>query len=146
MAEDLYVDIVVPDQHVFQGTAELVRAPGVEGSFEVLRNHAPMIAAFGIGPIIVKTQEAHRFADVRDDRIVFATSGGFLEVLDNKITVLAETAEPTSEIDVERARRAEERAIKRLRDREAPIDQTRAEEALERARNRVRIAMGKVGT
>lgn len=146
MAEDLYVDIVVPDQHVFQGAAELVRAPGVEGSFEVLRNHAPMIAAFGIGPIMVKTKEAHRFADVRDDRIVFATSGGFLEVLENKITVLAETAEPTSEIDVERARRAEERAIKRLRDREAPIDQTRAEEALERARNRVRVAMGKVGT
>ncbi len=147
MAQDLYVDIVVPDRYVFQGTAELVRAPGVEGSFEVLRNHAPMIAAFGIGPIIVKTEEAHRFADVRDDRIVFATSGGFLEVLENKVTVLAETAEPASEIDVERARRAEKRAIKYLEEREeAPIDPETAEQALGRARNRLRVVMGKVGT
>lgn len=145
MAEDLYVDIVVPNEHVFQGTAELVRAPGVEGSFEVLRNHAPMIAAFGIGPLIVKTEEAHRFADIHDDRIVFATSGGFLEVLNNKITVLAETAEPESEIDVERAKRAEERALKRLRAESEDVDRETIEEALERARNRLRIAMGKVG-
>lgn len=147
MAEDLSVDIVVPDEHVFQGTAELVRAPGVEGSFEVLRNHAPMIAAFGIGPLVVKSKEAHRFADVRDDRIVFATSGGFLEVLDNKVTILAETAEPKSEIDVERARRAEERALRELEsDGEGVLDRETAEAALERARNRLRVAMGKVGT
>ena len=144
MAEELIVDIVVPNQHVFQGTAEIVRAPGVEGSFEVLNDHAPMIAAFGIGTLVVKTENAHRYADMFDDRIIFATSGGFLEVLDNKVTVLAETAEPASEIDVDRARNAEERAIKRLH-RDEPVDEGRAEEALERARNRVRVAMGKVG-
>ena len=144
MAEELIVDIVVPNQHVFQGTAEIVRAPGVEGSFEVLKDHAPMIAAFGIGTLVVKTENAHRYADMFDDRIIFATSGGFLEVLDNKVTVLAETAEPASEIDVDRARNAEERAIKRLH-RDEPVDEGRAEQALERARNRVRVAMGKVG-
>ena len=144
MAEELFVDIVVPDRHVFQGNAEIVRAPGVEGSFEVLKDHAPMIAAFGIGSIIVKTDDAHRYADMFDDRIIFATSGGFLEVLDNKVTVLAETAEPASEIDVERARNAEERALDRLRERDG-IDRGRAEEALERARNRLRVAMGQVG-
>lgn len=146
MAEELTVDIVVPDRHVFQGNAEIVRAPGVKGSFEVLKDHAPMISAFGIGMLVVKTEDAHRYADMFDDRIIFATSGGFLEVLDNRVTVIAETAEPASEIDVDRARNAEERALKRLRDREAPIDQTRAEEALERARNRVRVAMGQVGS
>jgi F-type H+-transporting ATPase subunit epsilon len=146
MAEELIVDIVVPDQHVFQGNAEVVRAPGVEGSFEVLKDHAPMIAAFGIGTLVVKTDDAHRFADMFDDRIIFATSGGFLEVLDNKVTVLAETAEPASVIDVDRARNAEERALKRLRQEEVSIDQGRAEEALERARNRVRVSMGKVGS
>ena len=145
MAEDLIVDIVVPDEHVFQGNAEIVRAPGVEGSFEVLKDHAPMIAAFGIGTLVVKTEDAHRFADMFDDRIIFATSGGFLEVLDNRVTVIAETAEPASEIDVDRARTAEERALKRLRQEDVPVDQGRAEEALERARNRVRVAMGKVG-
>ncbi len=146
MAEELYVDIVVPDGHVFQGNAELVRAPGVEGSFEVLRNHAPMIAAFGVGMLVVKTDDAHRFADVFEDRIIFATSGGFLEVLNNRVTVLAETAEPASDIDVERARNAEERALQRLQERRDGIDRARAEEALERARNRLRIAMGQVGT
>ena len=146
MAEDLIVDIVVPDEHVFQGNAEIVRAPGVEGSFEVLKDHAPMIAAFGIGTLVVKTEDAHRFADMFDDRIIFATSGGFLEVLDNRVTVIAETAEPASEIDVDRARTAEERALKRLRQEDVPVDQGRAEEALERARNRVRVAMGQVGT
>jgi F-type H+-transporting ATPase subunit epsilon len=95
---------------------------------------------------VVKTDDAHRFADMFDDRIIFATSGGFLEVLDNKVTVLAETAEPASVIDVDRARNAEERALKRLRQEEVSIDQGRAEEALERARNRVRVSMGKVGS
>lgn len=146
MAEELIVDIVVPDRHVFQGNAEIVQAPGVEGSFEVLKDHAPMIAAFGIGSLVVKTKDAHRFADVFDDRIIFATSGGFLEVLDNKVTVLAETAEPASEIDVDRARNARERALKRLHEDEAPADPTQVEDALERARNRVRVAMGKVGS
>ena len=145
MAEELTVDIVVPDRHVFQGSAEIVRAPGVEGSFEVLKDHAPMIAAFGVGPLIVKTADAHRYADMFDDRIIFATSGGFLEVLDNRVTIIAETAEPASEIDVDRARNAEERALRRLGDGEPTVDQTQAEEALERARNRVRVAMGKVG-
>jgi len=144
MAEELTVDIVVPDRHVFQGTAEIVRAPGVEGSFEVLKDHAPMIAAFGVGSLIVTTDDAHRFADMFDDRILFATSGGFLEVLDNRVTVIAETAEPASEIDVDRARNAEERALRRL-DTDEPVDKSRAEEALERARNRARVAMGQVG-
>jgi F-type H+-transporting ATPase subunit epsilon len=116
----------------------------VEGSFEVLKNHAPMIAAFGVGSLIVKTADAHRYADMFDDRIIFATSGGFLEVLDNRVTIIAETAEPASEIDVDRARNAEQRALRRL-DKEGPVDKSRAEEALERARNRVRVAMGRVG-
>ena len=110
MADELTVDIVTPNEHAYQGPANGVRAPGVEGSFEVRKDHAPMIAAFGIGPLIVKTQAAHEYADMRGDRIVFATSGGFLEILDNKVTVLAETVEPASEIDVDRAENAEERA------------------------------------
>ena len=145
MADELQVDIVTPDDRVFQGSANGIRAPGVEGSFEVRNNHAPLIAAFGIGPLVVKTQDAHEFADVHDDRVVFATSGGFLEIVDNTVTVLAETVEPESNIDVERAQNARQRAEQRLEqgglrgdDREA------AEAALERARNRVRVAMGAV--
>jgi len=145
MADELYVDIVTPDDRVFQGNANGVRAPGVEGSFEVRNNHAPLIAAFGIGPLVVKTQDAHQFADVHDDRIVFATSGGFLEIVNNKVTVLAETVEPTSEIDVERAENARKRAEKRLEDGLRGAERAEAEAARERARNRVRVAMGEMG-
>lgn len=143
MADELTVDIVTPDEHAFQGEANGVRAPGVEGSFEVRKDHAPMIAAFGIGPLIVKTTAAHKYADVHDDRIVFATSGGFLEIVENKVTVLAETVEPASEIDVERAESAEERALRRLENGNG--DRKTQEDALERARNRLRVGMGQVG-
>jgi len=146
MADDLYVDIVTPDDRVFQGQATGVRAPGVEGSFEILKNHAPMIAAFGIGTLSIKTRDAHMFADVHDDRVVFATSGGFIEVIDNKVTVLAETVEPASEIDVERAEAAERRAAQRLKDGGLKgKEREEAEADLERARNRLRVTMGGVG-
>ena len=134
---NLSVEIVSPDQRVFQGEAQGVRAPGVEGSFEVLYNHAPMIAAFGVGPI--------RVTMAAGDEIYYATSGGFLEVIDNRVTVLAQTAEPASDIDVERARTAEQRALERLRLAEADADRQEAAKALERARNRVRVSMGQVG-
>lgn len=144
MADELSVDIVTPDGRAFQGSANGVRAPGVEGSFEVRKDHAPLLAAFGIGPLVVKTEAAHEYADVHDDRIVFATSGGFLEIVDNNVTVLAETVEPAAEIDVERARNAEERAVRRL---EAGVDEEerdKFEAARDRARSRLRVAMGKV--
>ncbi len=146
MADELTVDIVTPDERLFQGSANGVRAPGIEGSFEVRKDHAPMIAAFGIGPLIVKTQAAHEYADVHNDRIIFATSGGFLEIVENKVTVLAETVEPASEIDVERARNAEERAQQRLQKGLQGEEREKYEAARERARNRLRVAMGKVGT
>lgn len=145
MADELDVDIVTPDAHVYEGPANGVRAPGVEGSFEVRNDHAPMIAAFDIGPLIVKTDSAHEYADVHDNQIVFATSGGFLEIVENKVTVLAETAEPASEIDVERAENAEQRALERLEDKIKGEEREKYEAALERARNRVRVAMGQVG-
>ncbi len=138
MPGTLFIDIVSPDGSVFRGEARALKAPGVEGSFEVLYNHAPMIAAIDIGPLVV--------VDPSGEEIAFATSGGFVEVLNNAVTVLAETAEPASAIDVERARAAEQRALERLQSAAPGIDRERAQRALERARNRLRVAMGRVGT
>jgi F-type H+-transporting ATPase subunit epsilon len=135
MPGTLHVEIVAPDRSIFRGEATGVRAPGVEGSFEVRFNHAPMIAAFGVGQLFVTVPNG--------DRIVFATSGGFLEVLDNRVTVLAETAEPATGIDLERAREAEVRALERLQGAGAD-ERLTAEQELEWARNRVRVAMGQV--
>ena len=134
---NLYVEIVSPDKLVYQGEAQGVRAPGVDGSFEVLYNHAPMIAAFGVGELRVTTPTG--------EQIFYATSGGFVEVIDNHVNVMAETAEPASEIDVERARTAEERALERLRGAQGEAERRTAERDLERARNRLRISMGQVG-
>ena len=135
---NLNVEIVAPDKQAFQGEALGVRAPGVEGSFEILYDHAPMIAAIEIGPLFVRPPSGKQ--------IVFATSGGFVEVLNNTVTVLTETVEPASEIDVERARAAEQRALEQLQAGYEHVDRERAERALERARNRLRVAMGQVGT
>lgn len=137
MPGKIYVDIVSPDGSVFKGEATGIRAPGVEGSFEVLHNHAPMLAAFDVGPIYVSTSEGNKIA--------FATSGGFLEVLNNKVTVLAETAEPASDIDVERAKASEQKALEALQNAD-PQDRARAEAALEKARNRARVAVSAVGS
>jgi F-type H+-transporting ATPase subunit epsilon len=144
MADELEVDIVTPDGRAFQASANGVRAPGIEGSFEVRKDHAPLISAFGVGPLIVKTEAAHEYADLQGGSVVFATSGGFLEIVNNQVTVLAETAEPASEIDVEQAERAEERALKRLEQELDGEERQEQEKALERARNRLRVGMGDV--
>ncbi len=81
-------------------SVDIVAAPGVEGEFGVLANHAPMVAAVKIGPL------RYRVGD-REEWV--AISGGFCKVLGNKITFLVEAAEKAYEIDVERALRAKER-------------------------------------
>ncbi len=133
----MHVEIVSPTGRVFSGDAQGVKAPGVEGSFEVLRNHAPMIAAIEIGSIVI--------TDSTGTAITFATSGGFVEVRKDGVIVLAETAELASEIDLERAKTAEKRAVEALASQEDSSSKKGMTEALDRARNRLRISMGSVG-
>jgi len=137
MAGHLNVEIVSPSGKVFKGLATGVRAPGIEGSFEVLFNHAPMVAAINVGVLVVTTPNG--------EKIQFATSGGFVEVSDNTLTVLAETAEGAEDIDEERAKLAEERAVKKLENEPSTEERERYIRALERARNRLRVTMGAVG-
>jgi len=96
-----------------------------------------MIAAIEVGTIVV--------TGVDGNPITIATSGGFVEVQNNTVSVVAETAELASEIDVERAKAAEQRAVEALANADPQVKAT-MEAALERARNRVRVAMGSVGT
>jgi len=134
----MIVEIVSPSGRVFSGHASRLQAPGVEGSFEVLKNHAPMIAAIDIGQIIVTDDEA--------GPIAFATSGGFVEVQHNHVIVVAETAEVSTDIDVERAQAAEQRAVAALEEAQDAKAKEAKAKALERARNRLRVAMGSVGS
>ena len=136
MADSLLVEIVSPDRAAYRGEALSFRAPGVEGSFEVLRGHAPMLAATRVGAVTVTTTDG--------DRVSFATSGGFVEVLDDHVIMLAETVEPAGEIDVERARAAEERAAERLPAATSADEREALQAELDRARNRLRTSMGQV--
>ena len=135
-SDSLLVEIVSPDRSAYRGEARSFQAPGVEGSFEVLRGHAPMLAATGVGPVVVTTTTG--------DRVTFATSGGFVEVLDDHVIMLAETAEPAGEIDVERARAAEEQAAARLDAAQSPDEREALQAELDKARNRLRTSMGGV--
>lgn len=76
------IQIITPDKTLFSGQAKLVQFPGLDGSFEVLNNHAPMIAALKEGKIKVKSNEG--------TPAYFDIKGGVVEVLKNKILVLAE--------------------------------------------------------
>lgn len=76
------VEIITPDQTIYEGEATLVQLPGVDGLFEILNNHAPMISALGKGKVKVKKAE--------ESLEYFEISGGVLEVKSNKILVLAE--------------------------------------------------------
>ena len=136
MADSLLVEIVSPDRAAYRGEARSFRAPGVEGSFEVLRGHAPMLAATRVGTVVVTTTTG--------ERVQIATSGGFVEVLDDHVIMLAETAEPAGEIDVERARAAEETAAERLAAATSADEREALQAALDRARNRLRTGMGQV--
>ena len=135
MAATFYVDIVSPSGSVFKGKAVRLRAPGIQGSFEVLHNHAPMIAAIELGPMYVTLANG--------DRVAFATTGGFLEVLNNTVTVLAEDAEPASDIDLSLAELAEQAALEQLKAGGSVDEVTLARQALERAR--LRKSMASVG-
>ena len=136
MADSLLVEIVSPDRAAFRGEALSFRAPGVEGAFEVLRGHAPMVAATAVGQVSVTT--------LGGERVSFAASDGFVEVLDNRVIMLADTVEPASEIDVSRAEAAESRAKDRLAAAQTPEERAALEAELDRARTRLRTSMGSV--
>ncbi len=124
--------ILARDHSVFQGRVEHLAAPGWDGSFGVLARHAPMVVQLRTGEISVVEEDG--------GRSYFAVSGGYVEVAWDGVTALVDAAEPAEEIDMGRARAAEERAERRLREHEPEVDVGRAEAALRRALNRLRVA------
>ncbi len=126
------LDIVTPERTLFSGEVRHLSVPGTEGSFGVLTGHVPLLAAMKVG-CLGFIQEGHGEFQV-------ATSGGFVEVQREQVTVLAETAEFAAEIDVERAEAARDRALERLSDNEHKFDEVRAKLALNRALNRLKIS------
>jgi F-type H+-transporting ATPase subunit epsilon len=139
MAEMFHLSLLTPERSFLEAEVTSIVAPGSEGYLGVLANHAPLITALAPGKLTIKMAEGPG-ADRGAGEVVYAISGGFLEVSDNKATILADALEPPEAIDVARARRARERAEERLKDMSGKVDTARAEAALSRAINRIRIA------
>jgi F-type H+-transporting ATPase subunit epsilon len=136
MAEKSFqLEIVTPKKVVFNASVSSFTAPGVVGGFQVLKSHAPLLSSIAVGEVKV----------VREDGIEtrYATSGGFVEVRENKVVMLAETAEPADQIDVKRAEAAQDRAEKRLAEKKIEVDIERARASLYRAVNRLKVAQSK---
>lgn len=130
----IHLEVVTPSGPVVSDEVDIVTAPGHGGEFGVLANHAPFLSTVKTGTMSYKKDKQSRHLMV---------SGGFAEVSNNKITFLVESAEYGSDIDVDRALLAKERAEKRLaqaKSQDEKINRARAEAALQRALARARAA------
>ncbi len=128
MAKTIELEIVTPDRMVLSEEVEYVGAPGVEGEFGIMANHIAFLSALGIGNLYYKQDGKYFYVFV---------SGGFAEVSNNKMTVLAEVAEIASEIDVDRAAKAQGKAKSRLSEAQARVEFARGQAALKRAISRI---------
>lgn len=126
----LNCEIVTAERIVFTGDVDMVVAPGIEGALGILPRHAPLLTALQVGELRIKQGR---------EEILMAVTGGFMEVLPNKVIILADAAERAEEIDVARAQEARRRAESRLADRASNVDTTRAEAALRRSLIRLKI-------
>jgi F-type H+-transporting ATPase subunit epsilon len=128
----LHFELVTPERIVYSDDeVEMVIAPGADGELGILPNHAPLLAALGIGELRVRKGAEEES---------FAVHGGFVEVLANRVIVMATLAEGAGEIDVERAEAARARAEERERTRPEGLDMVRLHDALKRSRVRLKVA------
>jgi len=131
MADTIELEIVTPDHMVAQEQVDEVQIPGKAGYLGVLPGHAPLITELATGELSYRGPNG---------TIYLAVAGGFAEVLPNKVTVLAETAERAEEIDVKRAQDAKARAEQALSAASADLDYDATVATLSRANVRLEVA------
>jgi len=127
----LTVNVVTPDGPVLEDDYEMLSCKAESGELGILPGHIPLVAPLTINAVRLKKGN-------QED--VVAVNGGFLEVRPDTVTILAQSAEKASDIDVERAERAKERASKLLESDDPDVDALRAKLALYRAINRIETA------
>lgn len=126
------VSVVTPDGKVFDGDVEMVSVKTTEGGLGILPNHIPLVTPLTIGTVRIKKGS---------EITLVAITGGLMEVRGDQVSILAESAELPSEIDVSRALAAKERAERRLHlEKRDEVDFKRAEMALKRAINRLKVS------
>ena len=131
ISSTLHVEVVTAERQIYSGEADMVIAKGTEGYLGILPRHAPLLTTLAVGEMRIK------FGGAEEPLFV---AGGFLEVRDNVVTVLADTAEHAEEIDEARAQEARRRAQERLEQATSDVERAEMLGALERAISRIRVA------
>lgn len=127
-----FVDIVSPSKQIFSGKVLSLTAPGIEGNFQILFNHADFLTSLTYGEIklvIDENKTSH-----------YSTSGGFLEAKNNKVIILAETIEKSNEIDIERSKEKITSMRKLLDEKPEDITPEQIKDSISKAQNRIKIA------
>src|SRR5438045_9224887 len=131
MANSFQLEIVTPEKVAVRDSAEEMQIPGTNGYLGILPGHAPLITELAVGEITYRNgSTVHHLA----------VALGFAEVLPDKVTILAETAERPEEIDVKRAQEARQRAEELLKSGKTEVDYEREEDALKRADTSLQVA------
>ena len=133
LPESIELAVVTPERQLLREKTAEVTLPGAKGYLGVLPGHAPLMTELGIGELTYRRAGA-------SESTVIAIVQGFSEVLPDRVTVLAETAERAEEIDLARAEAAKARAEQRLTSGDPNIDWDRASVALQRAVIRIQVA------
>ena len=129
------VNIVTPDGPVYDSEVSMVIAVTASGEMGVLPGHIPTVAPLGIGAVRLKKENSTELV---------AVSGGFLEIRPEKVTILAQSAERATDIDIARAQESAKRAEALLQAKKDEVDFKRAELALKRAMNRINVYEGNI--
>ena len=131
MADKIQLEVVTPEKITLREAVDEITVPGLDGELGILPDHTPLISQLKTG--ILSYRQGN-------ERKQLHVSGGFIEVLSDRVSVLSDVAERPEEIDLDRAQRARERAEKRLASRGDDIDFARAELKLQRSIIRVKLA------
>jgi F-type H+-transporting ATPase subunit epsilon len=128
LPEKIHLEIVTPEKQLFSGAVDSVTVPSTTGYLGILPGHAPLLAELGIGEISYKTGDRTEY---------LFCSWGFVEVLPDRVVLLAQSAEVSSDIDIKRAEEAKARAERLLSSKDPTVDFRRAELAMLRAISRL---------
>ena len=132
MAENIKLEVVTPENEVVNDEAKIVMAPGSCGEFGILPGHTTFLTTLKVGTL--------RYVDASGTERKVFINGGFAEALPDKVTILAESSERRRDIDVDRAKKAMERAENRLGGSDSnDVDVMRAKAALARAMHRLNV-------
>lgn len=130
-SKDFKLQVISPDRIFYDGETDMIEVKTTEGEMGILKHHIPLTAILTPGILRIKNGSEERIAALHD---------GFIEILGDKVTILAESCEWPDEIDLNRAKEAKIRAERRLKGAEGNINETRAEMALRRSLLRIELA------